>query len=81
MQSKDLRSKDLLMGSNERVSPTRNSQLKFLGDGRLTKLQHQMETESNLNCDMDHQESPIDLINETTRMKHLNADDCKENVD
>jgi len=26
---------------------------------------------------MDHQESPIDLINETARMKHLNVDEFR----
>ena len=36
-----------------------------------------METESNLNYEQDHQESPIDLINETARMKHLNSEDFK----
>lgn len=30
-----------------------------------------LETESNLNYADDHQESPIDLINETAKMKHL----------
>ena len=30
-----------------------------------------LETESNLNFEQDNQESPIDLINETTKMKHL----------
>lgn len=38
---------------------------------------HPLETESNLNYEQDHQESPIDLINETARMKHLNSE--KEN--
>ena len=38
---------------------------------------HPMETESNLNYEQDHQESPIDLINETARMKHLNSEDFK----
>ena len=35
---------------------------------------HPLETESNLNYEQDHQESPIDLINETARMKHLNSE-------
>jgi hypothetical protein len=38
---------------------------------------HPLETESNLNYEQDHQESPIDLINETTKMKHLNTDEFK----
>ena len=38
-----------------------------------------LETESNLNYEMDHQESPIDLINETARMKHLNVDEFRAN--
>ena len=38
---------------------------------------HPLETESNLNYEQDHQESPIDLINETTKMKHLNSEDFK----
>ena len=36
-----------------------------------------LETESNLNYEMDHQESPIDLINETAKMKHLSQEDFK----
>ena len=46
-------------------------------DPRFSRVQNQLETESNLNCEFDRQESPIDMINETTRMKHLNADDFK----
>ena len=38
---------------------------------------HPLETESNLNYEQDHQESPIDLINETTKMKHLSNEDFK----
>lgn len=36
-----------------------------------------LETESNLNYADDHQESPIDLINETAKMKHLSSEDFK----
>jgi len=36
-----------------------------------------LETESNLNYEQDHQESPIDLINETAKMKHLSQEDFK----
>jgi len=38
---------------------------------------HPLETESNLNYEQDYQESPIDLINETARMKHLNSEDFR----
>jgi hypothetical protein len=44
-------------------------------DGKYAKLPSQLETESNLNYDMDNQESHIDMIHETARMKHLNAVD------
>ena len=36
-----------------------------------------LETESNLNYADAHQESPIDLINETAKMKHLSQEDFK----
>lgn len=36
-----------------------------------------LETESNLNYEQDYQESPIDLINETAKMKHLNSEDFR----
>lgn len=39
----------------------------------FSKQQVPLETESNLNYEQDHQESPIDCINETAKMKHLNG--------
>lgn len=55
--------------------------MKPVTDPRFSRGQNQLETESNLNCEFDRQESPIDMINETTRMKHLNADDFKNSED
>jgi hypothetical protein len=63
--------------SNNSVSLGQSRLPATLVGGFHRSAAHPLETESNLNYEQDYQESPIDLINETARMKHLNSEDFR----